>query len=696
MRGLGLLLACLLTLVCTAAAATPAGQIDGDSVHIPTGRFITLTFHDVRDDVEPEIDQDPYAISTERLAQLFDWFHSHGWHPVSLDQIEAARYGRAELPANAVLLSFDDGLESIYTKVFPLLKAFDYPALFALETGWLQRVGSGERVTYTGDQVQPVQNADEVAAAKSPNLQTSGEVLYNGSERGSEGFVNWAQVREMQASGLASFASHSHNLHHGILANPQGNLEPAALTRRYDADTGRYETDDQFSRRIRDDLQRSIDEIERHTGVRPHAMVWPYGAMSDEVVEIAESLGFSLSFGLGDSQASSTDDISRLGRLLVMNNPEPADVESQIEQTLRTRPQVKRAVQVDLDYVYDTDPDQVNANLGRLLDRIKAMNVRTVYLQAYADPDGDGTASALYFPNDYLPMRADLFNRVAWQLRTRANVNVYAWLPLLAFDLPDTARADQLRVRTRDDNGQPQISPHDYRRLSPFLPDSQEIVSGIYSDLAKSTSAIEGVLIHDDAYLAADEDATACLTAARWPGTGAPIENCDLGPRDKTLALINFGKTAIATMRRHINLSNDFHAARNLYARVVLDPSAEARFAQALGPFVANYDDVALMAMPYLDGTEMAPMPWLTQLADRVKATPGALDKTVFELQARDWRDDRWIDGDTLRGWMQGLVRQGVLNLAYYPDDFINNQPEFKPTYIGISLNEFPHREGAP
>ena len=33
-------------------------------------------------------------------------------------------------------------------------------------------------------------------------------------------------------------------------------------------------------------------------------------------------------------------------------------------------------------------------------------------------------------------MRADLYRRVAWQLKTRGGVQVYAWMPVMAFELP--------------------------------------------------------------------------------------------------------------------------------------------------------------------------------------------------------------------------------------------------------------------
>lgn len=663
----------------------PVGLADkAATLQIPAGHFVTLGFHDVRDDTQPAVDRDPYAVSTQRLAALFDWLAANDWHPISLDDVRAARDGGPSLPHNAVLLSFDDGLASFYSRVFPLLQAFDYPALFAVETGWIEKVERGD--TVAADDTDPVaaQPEDGAIIRGDSAPEPANEVRYNGRERGRAGFVDWAQVREMQASGLVEVASHTDDLHRGILANPQGNVEPAALVREYDDASGRYESDAAYQQRVRDDLERSAKMIENHTGIRPRTLVWPYGATNAETESIAREVGYRFTFSLGDQRLSTPSSGPDFGRFLVMDDPDPVTVEAQIAQTVDPPRRVQRAVQVDLDYLYDPDPEQVNANLGALLDRLQAMQVRTVYLQAFADPDGDGTASSLYFPNDYLPMRADLFNRVAWQLKTRAGVDVYAWLPLLAFDLPDQDRQQRLAVKVQGADGKPRVAERDYRRLSPFRPASLAIVRGIYADLARNTPGINGILIHDDAYLAADEDAQACAPEARWPGRQQALTDCDLSARDKTRALIDFSHRAIDGAREYVNLSNRFRVARNLYPRVVLDPAAESRFAQALGPFLDNYDEVALMAMPYLDDAEMTrdgqtASAWLDGLVDQVMRHPQGLNKTVFELQSYDWARDRWIEPQRFKRWMHQLVRRGALNLAYYPDDFITGKPAFQP-----------------
>ena len=60
-----------------------------------------------------------------------------------------------------------------------------------------------------------------------------------------------------------------------------------------------------------------------------------------------------------------------------------------------------------------------NKNVGALVQRIHDLQISTVFLQAFADPDASGIARQVYFPNSQLPVRADLFNRVAWQIKTR-------------------------------------------------------------------------------------------------------------------------------------------------------------------------------------------------------------------------------------------------------------------------------------
>ena len=175
--------------------------------------------------------------------------------------------------------------------------------------------------------------------------------------------------------------------------------------------------------------------------------------------EIAGDLGMEYSLTL-----NGTDEVDasqhRIHRILIGSDMRLPQFVMAVRKEYS--PEGVRAAHVDLDYVYDPDPEQQEKNLGLLLDRVKAMKLSTVILQAYADPDGNGAADALYFPNRHLPMKADLFNRTAWQLRTRAGVEVFAWLPVLSFELgdeydqhPTTHLARHTRDRTEGDGPSP-------------------------------------------------------------------------------------------------------------------------------------------------------------------------------------------------------------------------------------------------
>src|SRR5579863_891219 len=186
----------------------------------PETRFLALCYHNI-EDADP--DQIFVGVTTAKLIDQLSWLDGNGYRFISVDDLLAARAGRKPLPEKAVLITFDDGYESVYTRAFPILKAFKAPAIVALTGAWMR----GE----PGD-----------------------EVVYGEKKLPRESFLSWNQVREMAASGLVEIASHTEDLHKGIPANPQGNLEPAAVTRRYDTRTG-YHSEASYRHRIDHDTE---------------------------------------------------------------------------------------------------------------------------------------------------------------------------------------------------------------------------------------------------------------------------------------------------------------------------------------------------------------------------------------------------------------------------------------------------------
>ena len=70
----------------------------------------------------------------------------------------------------------------------------------------------------------------------------------------------------------------------------------------YDAATRTYEGDASWRSRVRADLARNADAIERGTGRRPRAIVWPYGSYNDELVRMAKDVGSPIALTLADGE----------------------------------------------------------------------------------------------------------------------------------------------------------------------------------------------------------------------------------------------------------------------------------------------------------------------------------------------------------------------------------------------------------
>jgi biofilm PGA synthesis lipoprotein PgaB len=115
--------------------------------------------------------------------------------------------------------------------------------------------------------------------------------------------------------------------------------------------------------------------------------------------------------------------------------------------------------------------------------------------------------------------------------------------------------------------------------------------------------------------------------------------------------------------------------ARNYYAEVVLNPESENWLAQSMPNALTHFNWVALEAMPYMENAPH-PQQWLNTLVKKVLAIPGANQKTIFELQAKNWRNNSNIPSQELMGWMRELRIQGALNFGYYPDNPFINQPD--------------------
>jgi len=114
-----------------------------ESADRSTERVRVIAYHRV-DEIGAEPDLDPGLVSAtpgDFRAQM-EVIARH-YNSISLDDLVAAHRGQAELPARAVLLTFDDGYLDFAEQAWPILQSFDLPAVLFVPTSFPDVPGPG-------------------------------------------------------------------------------------------------------------------------------------------------------------------------------------------------------------------------------------------------------------------------------------------------------------------------------------------------------------------------------------------------------------------------------------------------------------------------------------------------------------------------------------------------------------------------
>jgi biofilm PGA synthesis lipoprotein PgaB len=574
-----------------------------------------------------EIDKpaDTYAIDESKFKAHLDYLKDNGYHFVSLDEYIAYTKGTLKLPDKSVMITFDDGYLSFYTKVYPLLQKYQIPAMLAIVTSWTDGEG---KPTDIGD------------------------------------LASWDNLREMESSGLVTIVSHSHALHKNQEINPQGDLSSIAESHLYV--NNRYETENEYETRLNNDFREGQKIFEEKLGHKARAIVWPYGLYSGKSVDIAMENGMEATFLL-DGGINNPDEKSAkyAKRMLMDKNPGIKRLASLLTKDHEEwNSQPLRMAQVDIDALYDENPQQFNQNIQELLTRMRENRIQVVALQAFADPDGDGNVEGVYFYNHEVPVVADVFSTVANAL-LQDNINVVAWMPSLAVHaLAD--KNDANLVQASGEKGW-------YKRMSPFDSSIEPKLCALYRDLSRY-SAVTGILFQDDLYMNDFEDVSPYGKAAYEKAFGKSLDalnhkdenEMDRWTKLKTNRLTELSLTLAAAFKE--NRPNAC-IMRDIYAEPVLNPKAQEWFAQDFADCLKNYDYTVVMAYPYMD-KEKDPMGFLANMANVIKANPEVNSKVIIKIQSYDWDKEKWLSSKIFNEQIQTLKKNGVRNIGYYPDTF--------------------------
>jgi len=128
-----------------------------------TAKIPIIMYHDITATKDVEWDVTP-----EDLEKHFQALQDGGYTPITMDRLVNHLRTGSQLPEKPVLLTFDDNYIGQYKYAFPLLKKYNYPAVWSVHTRFVGTAGQKPKAT-------------------------------------------WDQLREMQKSGLITIASHTVN-----------------------------------------------------------------------------------------------------------------------------------------------------------------------------------------------------------------------------------------------------------------------------------------------------------------------------------------------------------------------------------------------------------------------------------------------------------------------------------------------------
>ncbi|MCA0243840.1 MAG: polysaccharide deacetylase family protein [Proteobacteria bacterium] len=170
------------------------------------------------------------VVSPAAFEAQMAWLVRNGYRVVRLADLAGFLAGRKALPARSVVISFDDGYESVYRHAYPVLKKYRLPATVFVYTDFL---GGGDALT-------------------------------------------WAQLQEMQASGLVDVQSHSKS-HRNLIERRAG------------------ETDERYRAALDTEMRAPRELLERRLPpLKVRQLAYPFGDANEAVLEAAARNGYEL------------------------------------------------------------------------------------------------------------------------------------------------------------------------------------------------------------------------------------------------------------------------------------------------------------------------------------------------------------------------------------------------------------------
>ncbi len=240
------------------------------------------TFADLPPGTQPFL----YKCSTTYLDAMLQAFASVGFNvtPLSRLQSYAITGDAALLPPRPLVITIDDGSQSVLKLFHPRAVKRKLPYTIALVTSWMSETDESNHATAETGGTDPT--------------------------------MTWAEAKQLYDSGLIEVISHSDALHYQATDMRLSDEGLAAETvRQFLLEKNRLETEAEYERRIRIDMDTSRRKLAEHGFPIPSFFCWPYGDWNFTARGIARQTGFTHFLGFDTPPIFVSRDTSSDGNL---------------------------------------------------------------------------------------------------------------------------------------------------------------------------------------------------------------------------------------------------------------------------------------------------------------------------------------------------------------------------------------------
>lgn len=208
------------------------------------------------------------TIDTAKFETQLKWIKDNGYTVIPLKQLVSYLEGKtASVPEKSVVITVDDGKESVYKYMLPIVRKYNIPVTL---------------------------------------------FIYPSAISNASYAMTWTQLKELQKTGL--FDIQGHTYWHPNFKKDKKNMSPA-----------------DFQKNLDTQLVKSKKVLEQKMGTPVTLLAWPFGIYDNELEQAAQKAGYEMAFSIDGRPASRSENNMSQPRYLIVEGDSMQTFESIIK-----------------------------------------------------------------------------------------------------------------------------------------------------------------------------------------------------------------------------------------------------------------------------------------------------------------------------------------------------------------------------